>query len=100
MMYVLSKLIGGLLAPLGARAQVVKNTALDRAAQQLGWQSLAPLLTGLGGMIYLAVSGLGGIGFIGLALRLYASGAGDGAAFVGWLSYFFFVLSALVVSLS
>jgi protoheme IX farnesyltransferase len=41
--------------------------------------ALAPVLTGLGGPIYLAVSALGGLGFIGLALRLYASRAGDGA---------------------
>jgi len=29
------------VAPLGAKAQVVKNTYLDRAAQQLGWESVA-----------------------------------------------------------
>ena len=35
-----------LLKPLGARAQVVKNTYLDRVAQQLGWESVAPFLAG------------------------------------------------------
>ncbi|MEI8242197.1 MAG: 50S ribosomal protein L10 [bacterium] len=34
------------LAPLGAKAQVVKNTYLDRVAQQLGWESIAAFLTG------------------------------------------------------
>ena len=35
-----------LLAPIKARSQVVKNTALDRAVNQLGWESVAQLLTG------------------------------------------------------
>ena len=35
-----------LLKPLGARAQVVKNTYLDRVAQQLGWERVAPFLAG------------------------------------------------------
>ena len=34
------------MAPLGAKAQVVKNTYLDRVTQQLGWESVAPFLTG------------------------------------------------------
>jgi protoheme IX farnesyltransferase len=41
--------------------------------------AIAPVFTGLGGAIYLAVSGLGGLAFIGLALRLFASRAGDKA---------------------
>jgi protoheme IX farnesyltransferase len=39
--------------------------------------AIAPGLTGLGGLIYLAVAVLGGLGFLGLALRLYRSRAGD-----------------------
>jgi protoheme IX farnesyltransferase len=39
--------------------------------------AVAPVLTGLGGALYLAVSGLGGIAFIALAARLAASHAGD-----------------------
>jgi heme o synthase len=39
--------------------------------------ALAPVLTGLGGAIYLGVSALGGLGFIALAVRLFFSRAGD-----------------------
>jgi protoheme IX farnesyltransferase len=39
--------------------------------------AIAPGLTGLGGRLYLAVSVLGGLGFLGLALRLFRSRAGD-----------------------
>ena len=39
--------------------------------------AIAPGLTGLGGPIYLAVSIAGGIGFLGLAARLWRSRAGD-----------------------
>jgi protoheme IX farnesyltransferase len=39
--------------------------------------AIAPVFTGLGGVVYLAVSVLGGIAFIGLAARLAASRAGD-----------------------
>jgi large subunit ribosomal protein L10 len=35
-----------LLKPLPGRMLVVKNTALDRAVTQLGWESVAPFLTG------------------------------------------------------
>jgi protoheme IX farnesyltransferase len=38
---------------------------------------LAPVLTGLGGPAYLAVSGLGGLVFLLLAVRLYRSHAGE-----------------------
>lgn len=34
------------LKPFASRAMVVKNTMLDKAARQLGWQDLAPVLTG------------------------------------------------------
>lgn len=39
--------------------------------------AIAPALTGLGGPIYLMVSIVGGVAFLGLALRLYRSRAGD-----------------------
>jgi protoheme IX farnesyltransferase len=39
--------------------------------------AVAPSVFGMGGWIYLAVSVLGGLGFLGLALRLYRSRAGD-----------------------
>jgi protoheme IX farnesyltransferase len=40
---------------------------------------LAPVFTGLGGWLYLAVSGLGGLVFLTLAWRVFASTAGDAA---------------------
>ena len=39
--------------------------------------AIAPGLLGLGGMLYLVVSGVGGLGFLGLAIRLWRSRAGD-----------------------
>jgi len=39
--------------------------------------AIAPAFTGLGGPIYLVVSIVGGVAFLGLALRLYRSRAGD-----------------------
>ena len=39
--------------------------------------AVAPGLTGLGGWLYLAVSGTGGLGFLFLAVRLFRSRAGD-----------------------
>lgn len=39
--------------------------------------AVAPAVFGMGGLIYLAVSVLGGLGFLGLALRLQRSRAGD-----------------------
>lgn len=39
--------------------------------------AVAPAFTGLGGPIYLVVSIVGGVAFLGLALRLYRSRAGD-----------------------
>jgi protoheme IX farnesyltransferase len=41
--------------------------------------AISPAFTGLGGGLYLAVSGLGGLAFIGLAVRLCLSHAGDTA---------------------
>ena len=40
---------------------------------------LAPVFTGLGGWLYLAVSSLGGLVFLTLALRVFRSTAGDAA---------------------
>jgi protoheme IX farnesyltransferase len=40
---------------------------------------VAPVFTGLGGWLYLAVSGLGGLVFLTLAWRVFASTAGDAA---------------------
>jgi protoheme IX farnesyltransferase len=40
---------------------------------------VAPVFTGLGGGLYLAVSGLGGLVFLTLAWRVFASTAGDAA---------------------
>lgn len=34
------------MKPLGARAQVVKNTLLNKATQQLGWESVEKMLVG------------------------------------------------------
>ena len=39
--------------------------------------AIAPAFTGLGGLIYLTVSGLGGLMFLLLAYRVFRSGAGD-----------------------
>lgn len=39
--------------------------------------AIAPAVTGLGGPIYLVVSIVGGVAFLGLTLRLYRSRAGD-----------------------
>ncbi len=39
--------------------------------------AIAPGLLGLGGNLYLVVSGIGGLGFLGLAVRLWRSRAGD-----------------------
>lgn len=39
--------------------------------------AVAPAFLGMGGWLYLAVSGLGGLGFLGLAFRLWRSRAGD-----------------------
>ena len=41
---------------------------------------LAPVLTGLGGPVYLAVAALGGLVFLLLAVRLFRSRAGDAPA--------------------
>ena len=40
--------------------------------------AIAPAFTGLGGPLYLATSGIGGLVFLTLAVRLFFSRAGDG----------------------
>src|SRR5262249_17950704 len=40
--------------------------------------AMAPTLIGLGGMLYLVVSGVAGAAFLGLALRVYAASSREG----------------------
>ena len=42
--------------------------------------ALLPALTGLGGLVYAAVAGVGGLLFLGLAVRVWASRAGEAGA--------------------
>jgi protoheme IX farnesyltransferase len=53
------------------RFQILVYTALYLAA------TLGPILTGLGGLVYAGAAGLGGLLFAVLAVRVYASRAGD-----------------------
>ncbi|HEX4179752.1 MAG TPA: heme o synthase [Caulobacteraceae bacterium] len=53
------------------RRQILAYSVIFLAA------AVAPAFTGLGGRVYLAVSGLGGLAFFALALRLFFSRAGD-----------------------
>ncbi|MEQ8404436.1 MAG: heme o synthase [Oceanicaulis sp.] len=53
------------------RLQIVVYTALYLAA------TAGPVITGLGGLVYAVAAGVGGLLFAGLALRVYASRAGD-----------------------
>ena len=65
--------------PMMPVARGAKSTRLQILIYSLVFvpAAIAPGLIGLGGMIYLAVAILGGLGFLGLALRLYRSRAGD-----------------------
>lgn len=65
--------------PMMPVARGAKSTRM-----QIWWYSvvfvtvaIAPAALGMGGWLYLAVSALGGIGFLGLAFRLWQSRAGD-----------------------
>ena len=60
----------------GAKSTRLQILLYSLALAPLG---IAPAFTGLGGPAYLAVAGIGGIGFLGLAVRLAASRAGDPA---------------------
>ncbi|MFP4519912.1 MAG: heme o synthase [Oceanicaulis sp.] len=53
------------------RRQIVVYTVLYLAA------TAGPVITGLGGLVYAAAAGVGGLLFAGLALRVQASRAGD-----------------------
>ena len=56
-----------------------RHALADPGSTAWCWRRWAcsPAFTGLGGPFYTAVSVLGGLSFVGLALRLYASTAGD-----------------------
>ena len=80
---VLSLYTSGDYAKVGVPMMPVVRGAASTRRQILAYSvifvaaALAPVLTGLGGPIYLAVSALGGLGFIALAVRLFFSRAGD-----------------------
>ena len=65
--------------PMMPVARGAKSTRLQILLYSLVFVpvAVAPGLTGLGGRIYLAVSILGGVGFLFLAFRLWRSRAGD-----------------------
>jgi heme o synthase len=65
--------------PMMPVARGAKSTRLQILIYSLVFVpvAIAPGLTGLGGPIYLAVSGLGGLLFLALAFRLWRSRAGD-----------------------
>ena len=65
--------------PMMPVARGAKSTRLQILLYSLVFVpvAIAPGLTGLGGRIYLAVSVVGGIGFLWLAARLWRSRAGD-----------------------
>jgi protoheme IX farnesyltransferase len=65
--------------PMMPVARGAKSTRLQILIYSLVFVpvAIAPGLLGLGGSLYLVVSGLGGLGFLGLAIRLWRSRAGD-----------------------
>lgn len=65
--------------PMMPVARGAKSTRLQILVYSLVFVpvAIAPAFTGLGGMIYLAVSAVGGLAFLGLAIRLFLSRAGD-----------------------
>jgi len=81
--WALSLYTSGDYAKVGVPMMPVVRGAASTRRQILAYSvifvaaALAPVLTGLGGPIYLAVSALGGLGFIALAVRLFFSRAGD-----------------------
>jgi protoheme IX farnesyltransferase len=69
---------------------VVKGAAATRRAilaysLVVAILALVPAATGLGGLLYLILAGVGGVVFVGLAFRLAASKAGDVPAGAGGL---------------
>ena len=65
--------------PMMPVARGAKATRLQILLYSLAFVpvAIAPAFTGLGGVIYLVVSIVGGVGFLGLAFRLWRSRAGD-----------------------
>ncbi len=65
--------------PMMPVARGAKSTRLQILIYSLVFVpvAVAPGLVGLGGYLYLAVSGIGGLGFLFLAVRLWRSRAGD-----------------------
>ena len=65
--------------PMMPVARGAKSTRLQILIYSLVFVpvAVAPGLVGLGGYLYLAVSGIGGLGFLFLAFRLWRSRAGD-----------------------
>ncbi len=65
--------------PMMPVARGAKSTRLQILIYSLVFVpvAVAPGLLGLGGYLYLAVSGIGGLGFLFLAVRLWRSRAGD-----------------------
>lgn len=65
--------------PMMPVARGAKSTRLQILIYSLVFVpvAIAPAFTGLGGRIYAVVSVLGGLGFLGLAVRLWRSRAGD-----------------------
>jgi len=65
--------------PMMPVARGAKSTRLQIVLYSIVFvaAAIAPGLLGMGGWIYLAVSVIGGVGFLGLALRLWRSRAGD-----------------------
>ena len=65
--------------PMLPVAKGAKNTRLQILLYSLVFVpiAIAPAFTGLGGAVYLAVSGLGGLGFLLMAWRVFRSRAGD-----------------------
>ncbi|HEX4183523.1 MAG TPA: heme o synthase [Caulobacteraceae bacterium] len=81
--WALSLYTTGDYAKVGVPMMPVVRGAASTRRQILGYSvifvlaALAPAATGLGGMIYLGVSALGGAIFLALAVRLFLSRAGD-----------------------
>ncbi|RZJ03779.1 MAG: protoheme IX farnesyltransferase [Brevundimonas sp.] len=65
--------------PMMPVARGAKSTRLQIVLYSIVFvaAAIAPALLGMGGLIYLVVSGVGGVGFLGLAIRLWRSRAGD-----------------------
>lgn len=84
--WALSLYLRGDYAAAGVPMLPVTHGAAHTRAAILGYSlvltpmALVPVLTGLGGIAYAAVAGVGGLVFLGLALRLATSRAGEAGA--------------------